>query len=174
MLSHRGCETTEFFSLMTRLRNLWNLAIARSGWGALALSFVLLSGASVWAADAEGPGVDGRAIGILTGTVLIGLVAYAMFLYLRPLLIDRDSGLAWAALLLLAIGIVKIALVPLFRVLESTSEHTKPGHFGWWMWVRRAPISLGTSSITRLATSTRYGPRARWRMPSAPPATRCD
>ncbi|HTY53599.1 MAG TPA: hypothetical protein VMB26_00280, partial [Candidatus Binataceae bacterium] len=74
---------------------------------------VLLSASSAWAAD-EGNGLDGKAIGTLTGTVLICLVIYALYLYLKPLIFDRTSGLKWAALLLLAIGIVKIALVPLF------------------------------------------------------------
>jgi len=78
------------------------------------VSFVLLSAAKVWADEGGGPTVDGRAIGILTGTVLIALVAYALYLYLKPLLVARDSGLLWAAVLLLAIGILKIAFVPFF------------------------------------------------------------
>jgi len=63
----------------------------------LALSLVLLSAARVLADEGGGPTVDGRAIGILTGTVLIGLVAYALFLYLRPLLIARYYVLTTAS-----------------------------------------------------------------------------
>ena len=89
--------------------------VSRLGLGALAFSLiVLLSSASAWAEEADNSGVDGKAIGMLTGTVLIGLVIYALFIYLKPLFLDRDSGIKWAAILLVAIGIVKIALVPLF------------------------------------------------------------
>ena len=53
-------------------------------------------------------------LGIVCGLALMGLVAYALIRCLRPVLADRDSGLMWAVLLLLAIAMLKIATVPIF------------------------------------------------------------
>src|SRR5215469_2732712 len=75
-------------------------------------SFALLwLAGSAWAAAAP-PVKDGRAVGVFCGVILLGLVFYSLFLYCRPLLEDEGEGLIWALLLLLAILVIKLALLP--------------------------------------------------------------
>ncbi len=83
------------------------------GGGAALVCF--LFGTAVLAADSPvSSASDGRTLGIVCGLALTGLVAYAMYLYMRPLLREGNSGLWWAVLLLLAVAMLKIATVPMF------------------------------------------------------------
>ena len=51
---------------------------------------------------------------VVAGAMLLALVLYALYDYLRPLIEDRDSGLLIALLILVAIAIVKLAVMPFF------------------------------------------------------------
>jgi Gpi18-like mannosyltransferase len=57
--------------------------------------------------------------GFIAGAILIALVAYALFDYLRPLIADRDSGLNLVLIVLAVLAAVKLAVmryVPGFNV----------------------------------------------------------
>jgi len=77
-------------------------------WTAAALSVFSIAAASA----PEGP--SGKLAGFIAGAILIGLVAYALFDYLRPLIDDRDSGITAALLVLGALAAVKLAVMPFF------------------------------------------------------------
>jgi Gpi18-like mannosyltransferase/predicted membrane-bound dolichyl-phosphate-mannose-protein mannosyltransferase len=80
----------------------------------LAMVAVTAIPAGAWAAAAPGASADGRLLGVVAGLVLIGVVAYSMLVYCRPLLIERDESLLWAGLLLLALALLKFAALPIF------------------------------------------------------------
>ncbi|MDB5108294.1 MAG: putative rane protein, partial [Candidatus Binatus sp.] len=52
--------------------------------------------------------------GFVAGAILLSLIAYTLFNYLRPLIEDRDSGLLSAILVLLAIAAIKLSVMPYF------------------------------------------------------------
>ncbi len=76
--------------------------------GAAALASLSIAAAS----PANGP--TGKISGLIAGALLITLVGYAFFDYLRPLIKDRESGLLIALLVLVAIAVVKLAVMPFF------------------------------------------------------------
>ncbi len=56
----------------------------------------------------------GKALGVLAGALLLGLVCYTLFKYLRPLGYDHHSGLVSVAIALLIIAVVKLLMMPFF------------------------------------------------------------
>jgi Gpi18-like mannosyltransferase len=77
-------------------------------WSAAALALF-----SVAAASAPGA-PTGKLAGLIAGAILIALVGYALFDYIRPLIDDPDSGLMTAIVVLAAIAILKVAVMPFF------------------------------------------------------------
>lgn len=77
-------------------------------WGAAALALFSVAAAS----PAGAP--TGKFAGFFAGALLIAIVGYALFDYLRPLIEDPDSGLVRAMLVLAVIAIVKVAVMPFF------------------------------------------------------------
>jgi Gpi18-like mannosyltransferase len=57
---------------------------------------------------------SGKLPGFIAGAVLLALVAYAFYDYLRPLIDDRDSGLILTLLVLGGLAGLKFALMPYF------------------------------------------------------------
>src|SRR5260370_8557449 len=77
-------------------------------WSAIALALFSLAAASA-------PGAPtGKFAGLIAGAILIPMLGYAPFDYLRPLLHNPDSGLMTAMLVLAGIAILKIAVMPFF------------------------------------------------------------
>ena len=70
-------------------------------WGAAALAVFAIAAASAPAA------ATGKFPGFIAGAILIALVVYAFFDYLRPLTDDPDSGLFPALLVLAALAIAE-------------------------------------------------------------------
>jgi len=126
-------------------------ARASSGVSAVALALFSLGAAS-------GPGAPtGKFAGFFAGVILIALVGYAFFDYLRPAINDPDSGLIRAILVLAAIAIIKVAVMPSSPASVPTSAAT---NLGPGKSRRSAPRILTrkvTFSITRPAISTRSG-----------------
>ncbi len=77
-------------------------------WGAVALSIFSIAAAS--APDTP----TGKLPGFVSGAILIALVGYALYDYLRPLIDDRDSGLLATLIVLGALAAVKLAVMPFF------------------------------------------------------------
>ena len=77
-------------------------------WTAAALSVFSIAAASAPQAS------SGKLVGFIAGAILIALVAYALFDYLRPVIDDRDSGITAALLVLGALAAVKLAVMPFF------------------------------------------------------------
>ncbi len=77
-------------------------------WTAAAVSVFSIAAASAPQAS------SGKLAGFIAGAILIGLVAYALFDYLRPVIDDRDSGITAALLVLGALAAVKLAVMPFF------------------------------------------------------------
>ncbi len=57
---------------------------------------------------------SGKLPGLVSGLLLLALLAYSLYLYSAPLLKDRGAELARALAVILAIAAVKFALLPLF------------------------------------------------------------
>ncbi|MGH7934355.1 MAG: phospholipid carrier-dependent glycosyltransferase [Candidatus Binataceae bacterium] len=57
---------------------------------------------------------SGKLAGVFSGLLITAFVAYALFLYTKPLLERRDRGLLWAAIILFGIWVVKTAALPVF------------------------------------------------------------
>ena len=53
-------------------------------------------------------------MGFFAGAILISMVGYALYDYLRPLIDDPESGLFTALIVLVGIAIVKVAVMPFF------------------------------------------------------------
>ncbi len=85
----------------------WIVRAPFSRWGAVALATFSLAAS---ASDAT----SGKLPGFIAGAILLALVAYAFFDYLRPLIDDRDSGLILALLALGGLAGLKFALMPYF------------------------------------------------------------
>ncbi len=79
---------------------------------AIAAASLLLCASAAWAQSAQPQSGDGRAVGIFCGVILLALVLYSFLLYCRPLLEDEGQGIVWAFLLLLALMMLKFALLP--------------------------------------------------------------
>jgi Gpi18-like mannosyltransferase len=79
-----------------------------SRWGAAALAIFSIAAASAPET------ASGKFPGFIAGAILIALVAYALFDYLRPLIDDPDSGLILALVVLGALAALKFALMPYF------------------------------------------------------------
>src|ERR1700691_1690319 len=79
-----------------------------SRWGAAALAIFSIAAASA------PENASGKFPGFVPGAILIALVAYALFDYLRPLIDDPDSGLILALVVLGALAALKFALMPYF------------------------------------------------------------
>ncbi|HUY18386.1 MAG TPA: phospholipid carrier-dependent glycosyltransferase [Candidatus Binataceae bacterium] len=79
---------------------------------ALAGTFICITGA----ADPSSAGAvaNGKLAGLFSGLFLLGLILYAMWRCAEPILNDPEAGLGSALLILLAIWIVKSAMLPLF------------------------------------------------------------
>jgi 4-amino-4-deoxy-L-arabinose transferase-like glycosyltransferase len=71
-----------------------------------------LAGAVSLLAAIRGLHSDGKLAGVAAGLALAALLSYALLRYALPQWRDRDSGLRAALLVLLAIAIVKFALLP--------------------------------------------------------------
>src|SRR5271156_3657598 len=80
-------------------------------WGVALLA--LVSAFSVAAAAPAGA-ASGKLAGFFAGAILIAMVGYALYDYLRPLIDDPESGLFTAMLVLAGIAIVKVAVMPFF------------------------------------------------------------
>ncbi len=79
-----------------------------ASWVAAALVVAAIAAASTPAA------ATGKFPGFIAGAIMIALVIYASFDYLRPLLDDPDSGLFRALLVLAALSIIKLLVMPYF------------------------------------------------------------
>jgi Gpi18-like mannosyltransferase len=77
-------------------------------WGVAALAVFSIAAAS--APDSP----SGKFTGFVAGALLIGLVGYALFDYLRPLIHQPDSGLLRTILVLAVLAAAKLAVMPLF------------------------------------------------------------
>src|SRR5713101_871018 len=77
-------------------------------WSAAALALFSVAAAS------PGGAPTGKFAGLIAGAIMIALVGYALFDYIRPLIDNPDSGLIRAMGVLAAIAIVKVAVMPLF------------------------------------------------------------
>ena len=86
----------------------WIAGVPFLWWGAAVLSVFSIAAASA----SQAP--SGKLPGVIAGAILIALVAYALFDYLRPLIADRDSGLTVALLVLAVLAVVKLAVMPFF------------------------------------------------------------
>lgn len=79
---------------------------------ALAGMFICTTGAAD--PSATGAMASGKLAGLFSGLVLLGLILYAIRLCAEPLLNDPEAGLGIALLILVAIWLVKTAMLPLF------------------------------------------------------------
>ncbi len=77
-------------------------------WGAAALAVFSIAAAS------DSQASSGKFAGFIAGAILIALVAYALFDYLRPLIAERDSGLMLALLVLGVLAVVKLSVMRFF------------------------------------------------------------
>ena len=77
-------------------------------WGVAALAVAAIAAASTPAV------ATGKLPGFIAAAILIALVGYAFFDYLRPLGEDPDSGLIPALLVLAALAVVKLVVMPYF------------------------------------------------------------
>jgi Gpi18-like mannosyltransferase len=77
-------------------------------WSAAALAIFSIAAASAPET------ASGKFPGFVAGAILIALVAYALFDYLRPLIDDPESGLILALVVLGALAALKFALMPYF------------------------------------------------------------
>ncbi len=57
---------------------------------------------------------SGKFAGFVAGAILISIVGYALYDYLRPLFDDPESGVMRAMLVLLGIAAIKVAVMPFF------------------------------------------------------------
>ena len=90
----------------------WRSALAPiPAWGIASLA--LFSIFSVAAASPAGA-ASGKLAGFFAGAILIAMVGYALYDYIRPLIDDPDSGLFTAMLVLLVIAAIKVAVMPFF------------------------------------------------------------
>ncbi len=91
---------------MRRIAPLWMFA-----------SLMLLALAGVCAAagaPTAAPAQTGKLPGMISGLLLLALLCYSIYVLAAPLLKDRDRSLMWALAILLAVAIVKLALLPWF------------------------------------------------------------
>ena len=77
-------------------------------WGVAALAVAAIAAASTPAV------ATGKLPGFIAAAILIALVGYAFFDYLRPLTEDPDSGLFPALLVLAALSLLKLVVMPYF------------------------------------------------------------
>ena len=57
---------------------------------------------------------SGKFAGFIAGAILISMVGYALYDYLRPLIDDPESGIFTAMLVLFGIAAIKVAVMPFF------------------------------------------------------------
>src|SRR5271166_5672694 len=77
-------------------------------WGVAALAVFSIAAAS------DSQASNGKFVGFIAGAILIALVAYALFDYLRPLIAERDSGLMLTLLVLGVLAVVKLIVMRFF------------------------------------------------------------
>ena len=86
----------------------WIARAPFSDWGVAALAVFSIAAAA--APDAP----SGKLPGFTAGAMLIAIIGYAFFDYLRPLIDDRDSGLTATILVLGVLAALKLAVMPYF------------------------------------------------------------
>ncbi len=84
-------------------------------WVVASLMFWALAGVCA-AADAAAPAATwtGKLPGLISGLLLLALLGYSIYIYIAPLLKDRDPSIVWALAILCLVAIVKLALLPWF------------------------------------------------------------
>jgi Gpi18-like mannosyltransferase len=80
----------------------------------LKLIAIVLAPGCIAATPAGAGGPSGKFTGAVAALAMLALIAYTFADYLAPLIHDRESGLRTALLTLVAIAIVKFAMLPLF------------------------------------------------------------
>ena len=86
----------------------WGAWARIAPWGVAALAVAAIAAAS------SPEAATGKLPGFIAAAILIALVGYAFFDYLRPLREDPDSGLIPALLVLAALAVVKLVVMPYF------------------------------------------------------------
>jgi len=79
-----------------------------------AAAALILAHTFAWAAASDPDAPDGRLAGYLAAFTIILLIGYGLYLCLKPILRNPDSGLSQALLILFAIFVVKESVSPLF------------------------------------------------------------
>jgi len=73
-----------------------------------------LAGICAAADGALPPPRDGKLAGTISGLLLLALLCYSIYVYVAPLLRNRDRSIVWAFAILAVIALVKILLLPWF------------------------------------------------------------